>query len=259
MPKVSVIMACHDSSKFVGEAITSVLRQTFHDLELILVDDCSTDNTLEIVKGYQARDGRIVVISLPNNEGPAIARNVGIAAAKGEWLGILDSDDVAMPERFEEQMKLADNRKDVVLIASGSISTNEKGQPIKDHKYPTDHKSLVRRLHTKQAFPHHSSMVYRRDVVEKLGGFNSRYVGSEDYDLWLRLSEVGKVAAIGKPLVKFRTHEHNISKSEGGNALADLASLPSRAIFCASVTTLIPQSIMKRTPGRGSLHGLMIG
>ena len=215
--KVSVIMACHNSSAYLDEAVSSVLSQTLSDLELILIDDCSTDNTLEIATRYQALDDRVSIISLPLNSGPATARNAGIRAARGEWLGILDSDDVAMPSRFEEQMGLAKNGQDLVIIGSSSIFIDRKGHTIKEHKYPTDHEVLVKKLYSQQAFPPHSSMVYRKDVVKKLTGFNSRFTSSEDYDLWLRLSEIGEMASIDKPLVKIRKHGQNISHSEGGN------------------------------------------
>ena len=214
--RVTVIMACHNSSAYLDEAVNSVLGQTLGDLELILIDDCSTDNTLEIAKRYQVQDDRISVISLPVNSGPATARNAGIRAARGEWLGILDSDDVAMPSRFEEQLRLANSDKDLVVIGSSSISVDKNGHAIKEHTYPTDHQNLVKRLYSLQAFLPHSSMIYRSDVVRRLASFNPRYVGSEDYDLWLRLSEVGKVASIDKPLVKIRKHEQNISNAERG-------------------------------------------
>jgi len=214
--KVSIIMACHNSSTYLNEAINSVLKQTLGDLELILIDDFSTDNTLEIAKRYQVQDGRISVISLPVNSGPAAARNAGIRAARGEWLGILDSDDVAMPSRFEAQMRLADSDKDLIMIGSSLISINEDGIELKAHEYPIDHQKLINRLYTQQPFPPHSSMVYRKDAVKMLGAFNPRYLQSEDYDLWLRLSEIGKVASINKPFVKIRKHEQNISHSEGG-------------------------------------------
>ena len=214
--KVSVIMACHNSSVYLDEAVSSVLGQTFGDLELILIDDCSTDNTLEIAKRYQKQDDRVLVLSLSVNSGPATARNAGIRSARGEWLGILDSDDVAMPTRFEEQMRLTDCDKGLVMIGSSSISMDAKGHEIKDHKYPTRHSELGKRLETMRAFPPHSSLVYRKDDVERLSAFNSRYDQCEDYDLWLRLSEVGKVTSINKPLVKIRKHEQNISNSEGG-------------------------------------------
>lgn len=229
--RVTVIMACHNSSAYLDEAVSSVLSQTLGDLELVLIDDCSTDNTLEIATCYQAQDDRISIISMPVNSGPAAARNAGIRAAKGEWLGILDSDDVAMPARFEEQMSLANNGQSLVIIGSSSISIDKKGHTIKEHKYPTDHEVLIKKLYSQQAFPPHSSMVYRRDVVKKLTGFNSRYASSEDYDLWLRLSEIGKVASIDKPLVKIRKHEQNISDSEGGNLQARFGVIASTCHF----------------------------
>lgn len=214
--KVSVIMACHNSSAYLDEAVSSVLVQTLGDLELILIDDCSTDNTLEIAKCYQVQDNRVSVLSLPVNSGPATARNAGIRTARGEWLGILDSDDVAMRSRFEEQMKLADSDKGLVMIGSSSISIDKRGHVIKEHKYPTNHQDLVKRLSSMRAFPPHSSMLYRKDVIQKLAAYNPRYVPSEDADLWFRLSEIGKVSSVDKPLVRIRKHEQNISNSKGG-------------------------------------------
>jgi hypothetical protein len=114
------------------------------------------------------------------------------------------------------------------MIGSNSISMDANGYSIKAHKYPTSHSDLAMRLKSMRAFPPHSSLMYRRDVVVRLSAFNSRYVQSEDYDLWLRLSEVGKVAAVGKPLVKIRKHEQNISNTEGG-------MLQTRLAFAASV------------------------
>lgn len=213
-------MACHNSSAFLREAINSALSQTLSNLELILIDDCSTDNTLEIAKSYSVQDDRVLVLSLSVNSGPATARNTGIQVARGEWLGILDSDDVSMPSRFEKQMKLADRDKDLVLIGSSSISMDASGHAIKEHKYPTRHKDLVKTLSSIGRFPPHSSMVYRRAVVEKLSGFNSRYVQSEDYDLCLRLSEIGRISSIDEPLVRIRKHEQNISNSEKGRVQA---------------------------------------
>lgn len=213
---MSVIMACHNSSAYLDEAVDSILAQTLSDLELILIDDCSTDKSLEIAKSYQRQDNRVWVLSLPKTSGPAIARNAGIRVARGEWLGILDSDDVATPSRFEEQMKLADGDKGLVMIGSSSISIDEKGHVIKDHQYPTSHRDLVKRLFSSRGFPPHSSMVYRRDVVQDLSGFNPRYVQSEDTDLWCRLSEIGTASSVDKKLVKIRIHAHNISNSEAG-------------------------------------------
>jgi glycosyltransferase involved in cell wall biosynthesis len=214
--KISVIMACHNSSLYLDEAIKSILAQTLGDLELILIDDNSTDNTLEIANRYRSFDSRVFVLSLPIKSGPAAARNEGIRIARGEWIGILDSDDVAMPSRFEEQMRVAKSNRDFVMIGSNTISIDAKGQPIKEHKYPITHKALMKRLTRLRAFPAHSSMVYLADTVKSLSGFNPRYVQSEDYDFWLRLSEIGKLASVDKPLVKIRIHGQNMSYEQDG-------------------------------------------
>jgi glycosyltransferase involved in cell wall biosynthesis len=214
--KVSVIMACHNSSPYLNEAVRSVLGQTLGDIELMLIDDGSTDGTLEIAKHYKVQDHRVSVFSLPVKSGPVFARNVGIRSAKGEWIGILDSDDVAMPSRLEEQMKLAIKDNELVLIGSDAIFIDAKGRTSHGRKYPVNHGDLVARLESMEAFPPHSSMLYRKDAVLKLSGFNSRYEYTEDYDLWLRLSEIGRVASVDKVLVKIRQHGHNRSSSKGG-------------------------------------------
>lgn len=213
--KVSIITACRNSSAYLDEAVRSILTQTMGDLELILIDDCSTDDTLQIARRYQKEDSRVVVISLPEPSGPAITRNAGIKAARGAYLGILDSDDVALPSRFEEQMRLADSDEDLVLIGSSSIFIDSTGAAIEGHKYPTCHRALVQNLYAMRAFPPHSSMVYKKAAVERVGGFNPRYERGQDYDLWVRLSEIGRIASIGHPLAKIRKHATNISRSEG--------------------------------------------
>lgn len=215
-PKVSVIMACHNSAAYLEEAVSSVLRQAFRDLELILIDDGSTDRTAEIAEQFQSEDSRVFIIVLPVKSGVAAARNAGIQAARGRWLGILDSDDVAVPSRFEDQLELADRNHNLVLIGSNSISIDAEGNAIKEHGYPTDHETLVKRLYSMRAFMPHSSMMYRRDAVDKLKGFNAGYAQAEDHDLWLRLSEVGTFASIDRPLVKIRKHEKNMTNVEGG-------------------------------------------
>ena len=212
---VSVIMASYNSSLYIAEAIESILNQTFKAFELIIIDDCSSDNSLEIAKAYKERDGRIVIIALEKRSGPAIARNAGIAVAKGEWIAILDSDDIAMPTRLEEQMQLT-THANVVMISSDLMIIDAQGRKIQHCKYPTSHWRLSHRLYSKKAFPAHSSMLYRKSAVQKLLGFNSRFIRSQDCDLWLRLSEVGEIVSVNKILLKLRKHNDNISNSESG-------------------------------------------
>jgi glycosyltransferase involved in cell wall biosynthesis len=214
--RVSVVMACHNSSRYLDDAAQSILNQTLVDLELILIDDGSTDSTLAIASRYRDQDDRVSVLSLPENSGPAIARNCGIEASAGEWIGILDSDDIAMPSRFDEQLKLADKDKELVMIGSSAIIIDEKSDVIKNYKYPTRHRALSNRLYCSRAFPPHSSILYKKEFFKNLPAFNPRLVPAEDYDLWLRLSETGKLVSVDRPLVKVRKHKGNISNWEGG-------------------------------------------
>ena len=104
----------------------------------------------------------------------------------------------------------------LVLIGSGSLSVNRSGSPLGRHRYPTGHKSLLRRLLRHQGFPPHSSMLYRAEAIDLVGAFNPRFRLAEDYDLWLRLSEVGSLGCIDEPLVKIRNHDMNISHTKHG-------------------------------------------
>lgn len=214
--EISIIMACCNSSRYLPEAIQSVLGQTFGDWELILIDDCSTDDTFDIAERYRTQDDRISIVSLPVHSGPATARNTGIHSARGDWLGILDSDDVADRYRFHEQMQLARGAQGLVLVGSNAVSIDAESREIMHHTYPSRHRALVKRLRSGRSFPPHSSMLYKRSAFLQLAGFNSRYALSQDADLWFRMAETGEIASVDKPLVKIRKHAQNISNSRGG-------------------------------------------
>ena len=215
-PKISVIMACFNSIFFVSEAVESILNQTFRDFELILIDDGSSDSTLDIIRRYELKDNRIIVIE-KQNTGAADSRNKGIFLSRGDWIAILDSDDIALPMRLEEQFEYAAKNPGVLMVGSDCITIDKEGSPIKKHSYPVNSLQLKNRLRRNMAFPPHSSVLYRADVVKRLGGFNTRFVRSQDWDLWLRLAEEGQIACLNRPLVKIRKHSSNISYSEGGN------------------------------------------
>ena len=209
-------MACYNTASYIEEAILSILNQSMNDFDFIIVDDASSDSTPEIVNYYKNIDHRIVYHAHKKNMGPAIARNTGIQLAQGKWIAILDADDVALPERLEQQLAHIENQPDIVLVGSDCISINDSGNTIKYHYYPVDHYRLVRHLEKYMAFPQHSSFLYRSDMLKRVGGFNTRFVPSEDCDLWIRLAEIGKMASVNKPLVKIRKHSLSISRHDGG-------------------------------------------
>jgi glycosyltransferase involved in cell wall biosynthesis len=216
LPRLSVITASHNCSQYLSEAVGSVLSQTFSDLEMVIVDDCSSDGSFELAQSLAKEDARVSTLCMSCNSGPAATRNVGIQNARGAWLGILDADDVAMPRRFEEQFSLIDRHPELIMVSGNSVSINSAGCALRAHTYPTDHEHLIRNLYHGKAFPPHSSMMYRKDCVDAIGAFNVRFKRSQDYDLWLRLSEMGRLASVPQPVVKMRKHSSNISNTEGG-------------------------------------------
>jgi len=214
-PAISVLLSCYNGARWLDGAINSVLSQAFEDYEFIIVDDGSTDNSPEIIKRYAEQDARIVVIA-KSNTGLADSLNVGIQQACGEWIARLDADDICEPARLEKQLAKARSNPSLVFIGSGLLVIDENGTVLKIFRYPASHGLLVRNLRTARKFPPHSSAFYRTDVVRSIGGYRTRIRRSEDWDLWLRLSEVGQLAAMDEPLVRIRKHSGQISHDESG-------------------------------------------
>ena len=214
-PSITILMSVYNGSRWLDDAIQSVLYQTFTDFELIIVNDGSKDQTLEIISGFANDDRRIVVIDKPNT-GLADSLNHGIRQARGGWIARIDADDLCVPDRIKKQYELAQADSSLVLIGSGLLIIDEHGQPGKSYQYPGIHKDILNRLTTARSVFGHSSAFYRADIAKALGGYRPRIKRSEDTDFWLRLSEVGRIACLGAPLVKIRKHPGQISHDEQG-------------------------------------------
>lgn len=210
-----MLMSCYNAARWMDEAIRSVLNQTYKDFEFIIVDDGSVDNTLEIAQRFAVADPRVVVITKPNS-GLANSLNVGIQKARGEWIGRLDADDICEQTRLEKQIRLASTNSNFVFIGTGLTIIDDVGNKLNAHSYPTRHSALLQHLRTARKFPPHASALYRTKIVRAMGGYRSRIHRAEDWDLWLRLSEVGELACLSEPLVQIRKHPGQISHSEGG-------------------------------------------
>lgn len=208
-------MSCYNGAKWIEEAIESVLAQTFRNFEFIIVDDGSVDASLSIIESLAKMDARLVVIK-KSNTGLADSLNVGINRARGNWVARLDVDDVCERTRFEKQYAVANSSPDIVFVGSGLARINESGRVLKTFYYPRGHDSLMRNLRTSRRFPPHSSAFFQTQAVRAIGGYRKRVHRAEDWDLWLRLSEVGSLTAIREPLVRVRIHGQQISHDESG-------------------------------------------
>ena len=209
-------MSCFNASRFISEAIESVLQQTFTDFEFVIINDGSTDETLNIIQQYARTNPRIVVIK-KDNTGLVDSLNVGIQAARGQWIARLDADDIALPGRLAGQFAFLQEHPSVMLLGTGCILCDQSGRQVRQYRYPPVHRALVRHMEIGgPMFPHSSAMFLKESIIQ-LGGYNHRLSLSEDKDLWLRISEMGRIACLREPLIGLRKHAEQISYHEGGN------------------------------------------
>ncbi len=200
MPKVSVILPTHNRAHLLVRAIKSALSQTFGDFELLVIDDCSTDNTREIVAGFDDLRLRYQRHSL--NGGAGVARNTGIRAASGEYIAFLDSDDEWLPGKLREHIRTftVTNLQNVGLTYTGSLTVvkGRSGTPrLAIHRGDVFRKVLISNI-----IGGASTVMVRREVLAVVGGFDASLPASEDFELWIRIAECYQVDCIPKPLVR---------------------------------------------------------
>jgi glycosyltransferase involved in cell wall biosynthesis len=208
-PQVSVLMPVRNGARWLCEAIDSVLTQSLPDLELIVVDDGSTDMTPAILAGYAERDSRVRLLH-QNAEGLVCALNRGLDTARAPFVARLDSDDVALPHRLERQLRHLEAHANVTLLGSWAERMDDMGQTNRRLMPPADSAELVRTLSSINPFIH-SSVMYRTAVARNLGGYRAVFEAAEDYDLWLRFSELGDIANLPELLVRYRYYATNVT------------------------------------------------
>ena len=220
-PRISVVLPVRDGAAFLEQALESVLSQTLCELELIVVDDGSTDRTPEILARAAVRDRRVRV--LPGRSGGVVpALNEGCAAAAAPFIARLDADDVALPERLDQQVAVLDGHPEVGLVGGAYFAIDVRGGRRATFRLPAHDAALRARLAKYNVFAH-PAVAFRRDAFEQAGGY--RLAEAEDYDLWLRISEHWQLAAVPEPVLEYRYHHGQVSLVRAHDqALATLAA-----------------------------------
>lgn len=208
-PLVSVIVPCYNTARFVAEAIDSALAQTLADLEVVVVDDGSTDNSAEIVKAYT--DSRVRYVHQANR-GLAGARNTGIRNARGRYLSFLDADDTMLPEKLAKQAAFLEADKGYGLVAGGYHRTDEEGRLLYVERRPAGD-IAGRDVVLRSQFPVNVVLV-RRDAVEAVGLFDESFRRAEDWDLFCRLAIAGcRMARTTDIVATYRVTKGSLSAS----------------------------------------------
>ena len=199
-PTVTVIIPTFNRASIVGRAIRSVLGQTYQDWELIVVDDCSTDGAEQAVRSFS--DNRIKYIRHDQNRGGGAARNTGIRCAQGEYVAFLDSDDEWLPEKLQKELGVfRDSDPTVVLVYTGKMMLDETGRVL-EIRMPTKSGWVYEALLDWNFIGSCSRAMVKKQALERVAGFDEKFVAHQDSDLWLRVAKVSRVAPVPNCLVK---------------------------------------------------------
>ncbi|WBA10876.1 glycosyltransferase family 2 protein [Salinivibrio kushneri] len=214
MPKVSIITPSYDCSNYISDTIDSVLFQTCTDWEMIIVDDCSSDNSVSVIKSYMEKDSRVKLIQLEENLGAAVTRNKAIEVAQGRYIAFLDSDDLWEPEKLETQLSFM-QKSDIAFSFSAYHKIDEEGIDIGTVSVPENvsyHQLLkccVIGCLTAMYDTHKIGKVYMPLIRKR-----------QDFGLWLRiLKKCGIAYGIAQPLAKYRVRKDSISSNKLNAAL----------------------------------------
>lgn len=251
-PTVSVVIPNYNYGRFVAETIESALAQTVPVDEIVVVDDGSTDDSVEVVKRF---GGKVRLIS-QRNEGVGAARNAGVANTSGEFVAFLDADDIWMPAKIEEQLKLFADES-VVLVSGGVREFDSKtGETIEirvPQKTLWSAEVILRRRDSINVAGH--SIVVRREAFEKSGGFDNRKElhPAEDWEFCYRMALAGAVVSVPKILVDYRNH--------GGNGHLNPARMERATILAYEkiFAAASPETLRLRRDCYANLHTILAG
>lgn len=210
-PKITVLMSVYNGEKFLSESIDSILNQVFTDFEFIIIDDGSSDSTWEILKVYEARDKRIVLLKNPANIGLTMSLNKGLAQAKGHYVARQDADDISLPERLKKQAEYLDIHSDVVLVSCNIDYMDSKGKSIGKSKRCCEPLLVKWFLLFYNHIGGHSQVMFKIEPVLRIAGYSEKRRYSQDYELWLRLCHQGNFVILPDVLLRYRYHENKIS------------------------------------------------
>jgi glycosyltransferase involved in cell wall biosynthesis len=213
VPRVSVLLPVYNGGTFLPEALDSVLAQTLGEFELIIVDDGSTDNSAEVVERYD--DPRLILLR-ERHRGLVGALNRGLEFARGEYIARMDADDVAQPQVLERLVAALDVDPEAVLAAGGSTQIGGSDGEV----LPPRDGDLRNRFLLRNPFAN-GAILIRRSALERVGDYRDVYLHNEDYDLWRRLADVGKIAGISEPLHAVRVHPGRLSLANSVRQIAD--------------------------------------
>lgn len=212
MPKISVVMSTYNRPKYVKEAIESILNQTYTDFEFIIIDDCSTDNTADIINKYVSKDERIIFVRNKTNRGLIYSLNHGFTMAKGEYIARMDDDDISEPTRFEKQVKYLDEHPDVIVLGTFIKTFGDPDAKSWVNMIDSDELEVAMNFYNPMCHP---SVMIRKEFLKKHNlTYSPKELYAEEYHLWKEIIlRGGKLSNIPEALLNYRCHKKSVIKA----------------------------------------------
>jgi glycosyl transferase family 2 len=231
MPRVTVLLPVYNAARYVGDAVRSVLAQTFGDFELLVIDDGSTDASAEVVQSYS--DSRIRFVRNERNLGLTPTLNRGLSLARGELVARQDADDLSEPDRLAGQVTFLDEHADTAVVGTWYRKIDADGRITADRRLPVRDAALRWAMLSYCPIVHSAAM-FRRHAVMALGGYDERFVYAQDYDLWSRVARRHCVANVPASLVRYRVLPSSltatIGESSGEGPAVSLSNVTALAV-----------------------------
>jgi hypothetical protein len=212
MPRISVLMPVYNALPYLRDALNSVLCQSFQDFEVLTLDDASTDGSTEYLDGL--RDPRLRVFHLPK-AGHAVNLNIGLREARADIIARMDADDISVPHRFERQYSFLQENADCVICGCQMVGIGAGGEVCRSWDWDCPSSDELIRYEMLTGCPFlHPGVMYRKPAVIEAGAYQPGLETAQDYDLWVRLSRVGKMANLPDRLVHYRIHAQSVSATK---------------------------------------------
>lgn len=210
-PSVSVVMTAYNAGEFVATAVESILNQTYQNLELIIVNDGSTDGTGKILREMAKNDRKITLINCRKNRGASEASNLGLVRARGAFMARMDADDISMPDRIEQQVKFLQTHKRVVAVGGQCELIDRAGERIGTKNFPTSHRAIYESLYMFNPIQHPSLMVNTKLLKGNKIIYHTKVLLAHDLEILFHLAQYGELANLDEVVLQYRIHGDSLS------------------------------------------------
>lgn len=249
---VTVLMAVRNGLPYVEEAVESVLRQTFQDFELVIVEDASTDGTRERLRAFT--DPRIRLVCNDSQQGQTRSLNRGLEFAKSRYVARIDADDICLPQRLETQVRFLDENPKIAVVGSRWIGLSPSGKPLGTRGNAlSDDGSFLGRLLRGDCPLYHTTVMFRKEAMEQAGGYDAAFKIGQDYDLWARMAVRGlRAVVLETPLVFYRFHARQQSVADRPTHQEELLEAHRRLLgfFCPQEEPVRRVALLLRSDDR---------